>query len=178
MQKIYFFCREIGHFTQLVFDRSTKMGCAITKFKVKRKGKMWCTIYLVCNYSGGQYLQNAIYREGPPAGGCRTGPHPNYHNLCGDNEPIDLYPFHDDYPPLSTTSRPNAPFTGPTASSTSVPPLPARPQDMPTPPKKTKSRKSKSRKSKHKRSKNRSRPKKTSLWELFFRCLCGTTVRK
>lgn len=157
----------------MVFDRSTAMGCAITRFQERREGKTWHTTYLACNYSGSQYLNQPIYKVGPPARGCRKGPHPNYKNLCAVNEQVDLYPFNDDYP------NSNAPTATNPVQTTARPP-PTQPQGRPS--KKSKSSKSKPSKAskpkqKKKRTSHKLKTKKVSLWQLLLGCLCGARVK-
>ncbi|XP_055913155.1 antigen 5 like allergen Cul n 1-like [Eupeodes corollae] len=74
---------DIGHFTVLVNDFNTKVGC----------GSVWMidedkydSVLLTCNYAVTNLVNNPVYEEGPPASGCKTGKHPDYKNLCSSKE--------------------------------------------------------------------------------------------
>lgn len=48
----------IGHYTQLVWAKSTKIGCGIVKYKELFFNKK----YLVCNYGpAGNYMDRPVY---------------------------------------------------------------------------------------------------------------------
>ncbi|KAL7042667.1 hypothetical protein ACKWTF_001240 [Chironomus riparius] len=73
-----------GHFTQVVRDKANRVGCAGGKFKYQGND----IVYVVCNYSFGNYPSKA-YISGPPASKCKTGNNPNYPALCSSAEQID-----------------------------------------------------------------------------------------
>lgn len=83
--------RDIGHFTQIVYDRSNRIGCAISQYKESRKGhpkEPFFATLLVCNFAGQQITGSPVYKTGKPASGCKTGKNPKYPNLCNTNEQI------------------------------------------------------------------------------------------
>lgn len=76
-------CRKkIGHFTVMVNERVTRIGCALVKhqlngFKYK---------YFVCNYSYTNILNEAVYTTGESCTGCKSGCHRIYKGLCNEKE--------------------------------------------------------------------------------------------
>lgn len=75
---------DIGHFTQMAYDRATHVGCAFARYTNNYK-----TGLFACNYSSGNIKGYKVYSCGLPATGCRFGKNPNYPALCSVNEPID-----------------------------------------------------------------------------------------
>lgn len=75
------FRRKIGHFTQIVSSRSTKVGCAMVTYKRNRD----VTLYFVCNYSLSNILNAPIYTVGQPCSGCSYGCSELYPGLCRVN---------------------------------------------------------------------------------------------
>ncbi|EDS25644.1 salivary protein [Culex quinquefasciatus] len=78
----------IGHFTALVRDVSTHMGCAIavqTKTMYSKQHSRYLTgpqIFLACNYANTNLFGQAIYREGQPCSQCSGKCHKVYTALC------------------------------------------------------------------------------------------------
>ncbi|XP_017887546.1 venom allergen 3-like [Ceratina calcarata] len=51
---------KVGHYTQLVWANSYRLGCG--KITYKAPGSQWTSLYLVCNYGpGGNYINSPIY---------------------------------------------------------------------------------------------------------------------
>lgn len=75
---------SVGHFLQVVRDKSNKVGCAIAKFS----NGDWRN-YIACNYSFGNLRSSRTYVSGAPASGCTTGANPQYPNLCSSAEYYD-----------------------------------------------------------------------------------------
>jgi len=75
---------DVGHFTQMAWDRSTRIGCAFSRYSNKFK-----TGLFTCNYASGNIEGYKVYKCGRPAAGCLFGANPNYPALCALNEPID-----------------------------------------------------------------------------------------
>ena len=73
-----------GHFTQIVRDKCTKIGCAVGIIPYNGD-KM---TYTVCNYSYGN-LDGKAYASGAPASECKSGNNPQYPALCSSAENID-----------------------------------------------------------------------------------------
>ncbi|KAL1378920.1 hypothetical protein pipiens_015272 [Culex pipiens pipiens] len=76
---------DVGHFTQLVRDRCTAVGCAMVRFKDASK---WTTQYMVCNYAITQLENKPVYVAGAACSKCTTGCNSKYPGLCSVEEKI------------------------------------------------------------------------------------------
>ncbi|XP_050092134.1 scoloptoxin SSD552-like [Anopheles aquasalis] len=70
--------KKIGHFTQIVSDRTTRIGCAMQTWE---EG-LWRTVYFVCNYSFTNIVGQQVYTAGPTGAHCSAGLDPTYPGLC------------------------------------------------------------------------------------------------
>ena len=79
----------IGHFTVMVSERNTAVGCAIVNYMngANHIGE------LVCNYASTNMMGSVVYRTGPTGSGCTLGRDPTYPGLCRTNEPINPNSF-------------------------------------------------------------------------------------
>lgn len=75
---------DIGHFTQMAYDRATYVGCAFARYSDSYK-----TGLFACNYASGNIKGYRVYKCGRSASGCLFGSNPSYPALCNVNEPID-----------------------------------------------------------------------------------------
>lgn len=75
---------DIGHFTQMSYDRATHVGCAFARYTDSYK-----TGLFACNYASGNIKGYRVYKCGRPSSGCIRGKNPSYPALCNVNEPID-----------------------------------------------------------------------------------------
>jgi len=75
---------EIGHFTEMVNEKNTYLGCGGVKYLTNNQ----YTIYFVCNYAFNNIYNYTVYTPGAPCSACKTGCHPVYKALCSVNEPI------------------------------------------------------------------------------------------
>lgn len=73
-------CSVAGHYTQIVADRSTAVGCAIAAYDSQSQ--------IVCNYAFTNMGNQPIYVSGKPASGCKTGTNPRFSALCSTKENI------------------------------------------------------------------------------------------
>ncbi|XP_034654394.1 antigen 5 like allergen Cul n 1 isoform X2 [Drosophila subobscura] len=73
----------IGHFTTMVNERNSRVGCAIARFT--DANNVQATL-LACDYAVTNVLNNPVYRAGAPASECTSGRNPTYPNLCAVNE--------------------------------------------------------------------------------------------
>ncbi|XP_037932307.1 antigen 5 like allergen Cul n 1-like [Teleopsis dalmanni] len=74
--------KAIGHFTQVVQEKATHMGCAIL-----RQTKSGTTYqFIACDYAYTNVLGKPIYTSGTAASGCKTGRNPNFKSLCTTKE--------------------------------------------------------------------------------------------
>lgn len=74
--------KVIGHFTQVVVDRATHVGCAISQYT---KGKNKTTL-VACNYARTNMKNAKIYESGKTASGCTSGVNPQFKALCSKKE--------------------------------------------------------------------------------------------
>jgi Cysteine-rich secretory protein family len=86
----FVYSADIGHFLTFVIDRSTHIGCAMTKFI---KDGSWKTYLFACNYASASIAGYQIYRPGQAASACITGINPEHPGLCSNNESINANIF-------------------------------------------------------------------------------------
>ena len=87
--RIYNGQNAIGHFTVMVSERNTQVGCAISNYE--SDGMYWSL--MACNYATDNMIGSVVYRSGPTGSGCTLGRDPKYTGLCRTNEPIDPNSF-------------------------------------------------------------------------------------
>lgn len=79
----------IGHFTVMVADRNTDVGCAISTYSVE--GKAYKAFLMACNYAATNVIGIKMYNScSIPASKCTTGVNPNYKFLCSPKEVYDV----------------------------------------------------------------------------------------
>lgn len=79
---------DVGHYTQLVWADTEKIGCGSTSFP---DGKFFTTLY-TCNYGpNGNIQQTAMYKQGPACSQCPDGYtcSKEYPGICGKSNPGD-----------------------------------------------------------------------------------------
>lgn len=74
----------IGHFTAIIKDKTTRLGCAMSK---NIEGN-WQTLLLACNYSLNNIIAQTVYDIGLPASKCLSGENKLFAGLCNVGEPI------------------------------------------------------------------------------------------
>ncbi|KAK7080639.1 Peptidase inhibitor 15, partial [Halocaridina rubra] len=80
------FSTPVGHYTQMLWWNTYKIGCGFTMFK---EGGWWKKLY-TCNYGpGGNIIFSEMYRRGSPCSACPAGTSCSlqYPGLCGQAEP-------------------------------------------------------------------------------------------
>ncbi|XP_034114677.1 antigen 5 like allergen Cul n 1-like [Drosophila albomicans] len=78
----------IGHFTTMVADRNTHVGCAASTYSVQGQFK---DFLLACNYAATNVDGIKMYNScSVPASKCTTGVNPSYKFLCSVNEVYDV----------------------------------------------------------------------------------------
>ncbi|XP_013097881.2 antigen 5 like allergen Cul n 1 [Stomoxys calcitrans] len=79
----------IGHFTVMMADRNTRVGCAAATYT--EAGKFFKWYLLACNYATTNMKNQSIYSAcRSPASGCKTRTNPAYPNLCTPAEKYDV----------------------------------------------------------------------------------------
>lgn len=82
---IFFFSSaQIGHFTAMVNDKQTHIGCALINY---RQG-WFRTCHLACNYSYTNIIGKPVYVAGSVASGCQSGKNNAFSGLCSLKENI------------------------------------------------------------------------------------------
>ena len=77
----YSFNHVTGHYSQMVWARTDRVGCGLTEF---RSGS-WMAKYYVCNYGeGGNMISGQVYQQGYPCSQCpsNTQCSQSYSGLC------------------------------------------------------------------------------------------------
>eukprot|EP01017_Pseudomicrothorax_dubius_P032877 TRINITY_DN4347_c0_g1_i6.p1 TRINITY_DN4347_c0_g1~~TRINITY_DN4347_c0_g1_i6.p1 ORF type:complete len:232 (+),score=73.39 TRINITY_DN4347_c0_g1_i6:65-760(+) len=70
---------DAGQFTQLVWEKTTHIGCAATQ----SKSEQWFSIVIVCRYgNGGNIPGEQIYKVGEPCSACSGKCSATYKTLC------------------------------------------------------------------------------------------------
>lgn len=80
--------KVIGHFTQLVTDRATQVGCAILRFS----DKQFKSSLMTCNYAFTNINGMKVYVSGNSASGCVSGKNFEFPALCSVDELIKASP--------------------------------------------------------------------------------------
>ncbi|XP_062553203.1 antigen 5 like allergen Cul n 1-like isoform X2 [Armigeres subalbatus] len=74
----------IGHFTQIVSDRTSRIGCAMVSYNRQR----FINKLLVCNYGLTNIVNQPVYVAGNSCSGCTTGCNSQYPGLCNTAENV------------------------------------------------------------------------------------------
>lgn len=83
--KLFHHHRTTFHFTEMMQERITEFGCAISTYVIGG----WNNYLLACNYNSINLMGCSVYRAGPVASGCLQGPDPTYPGLCKITENIN-----------------------------------------------------------------------------------------
>ena len=87
----------VGHYTQLVWGPTSRIGCGKIVHKPKNGPNKWGSQIFVCDYGiGGNFLRSEMYKIGPACSACPNGTScsSKYPGLCSGNpdKPITQRP--------------------------------------------------------------------------------------
>jgi len=117
------FSSDIGHYSQLVWADTDKVGCGATSY---REGKWFSTLY-TCNYGpNGNYVRGQMYKEGSSCSACpadTAGCSQAYPGLCAQGQLVQTF---TSAPPTrpSTIAPTRAPTRQTTTESPNLAPVP------------------------------------------------------
>lgn len=74
----------IGHFTAMIQEKTSRIGCALSSHIVKP----FTFIEFACNYNFNNILTMSVYKFGNVGSKCVTGMHIKYRGLCSENEKV------------------------------------------------------------------------------------------
>ncbi|KFB36821.1 AGAP000356-PA-like protein [Anopheles sinensis] len=91
------FNATIGHYTQMISDRTTAVGCGIVIYPNKMEDFVFKTVLYACNYAITSIVGQPVYLKGEPTSRCRSGRNPAFSSLCNveENELIKAVPFYE-----------------------------------------------------------------------------------
>lgn len=98
---------EIGHFTQIINNKSSQLGCSVSKWR----GNEGATTYLVCNYGLTNIDTQKIYTLGKAASKCTAGVSATYPSLCNPSECDSLKPFPYGYSVSSSSTSSSSSYS-------------------------------------------------------------------
>lgn len=86
----YLFCsRVIGHFTAMVNDKSTAVGCGYSTFKTIINSIQFNSYLFACNYATTNIIGCPVYKSGDKGSLCVGGTDNIFNGLCKSTESID-----------------------------------------------------------------------------------------
>ncbi|KAI8120337.1 Venom allergen 3 [Lucilia cuprina] len=74
--------KAIGHFTAMIQDKATHVGCAILRYN--KNG--YIQQLMTCNYAYTNVKRAPVYEQGPTASNCTSGTHKRFPSLCSLRE--------------------------------------------------------------------------------------------
>jgi len=83
--RLYSGSQPIGHFTSLVNDRQTAVGCAISRYV----SNGYNYSLMACNYASTNIMNRPVYTTGSVGSGCTKGRDTTFPGLCKTTESID-----------------------------------------------------------------------------------------
>jgi len=78
--------KVIGHFTAMMQESQTDVGCAAVQVLTTSDGWNWNKLFIACNYAMTNFMGSPVYGPGAPASACQTGINSKYPGLCSINE--------------------------------------------------------------------------------------------
>ncbi|CAD7083425.1 unnamed protein product [Hermetia illucens] len=90
LDKLRFKGPTTGHFTVMVNDLNTHVGCAL----VVQPTSSGSESFFACNYAQTNVIGTQLYIKGPPASKCIKGANEKYPALCDVSEPINPRKLH------------------------------------------------------------------------------------
>lgn len=80
---------DVGRLSNIVNERQTHVGCAISMFDQDSGSTFWRVGLIVCNYASMNFGGTPVYRSGPIGSQCVLGSDGTYPGLCTLDEPIN-----------------------------------------------------------------------------------------
>jgi len=102
------FSSATGHYTQVLWAESDKVGCGATSYKDGR----WFTTLYVCNYGpNGNFIRGQMYQQGPACSACGQGFEcsTDFPGLCVSGSSPPTSPVQFPAPPSNAFSPPEQP---------------------------------------------------------------------
>uniref|UniRef100_A0A1Q3FN10 Venom allergen-1 n=1 Tax=Culex tarsalis TaxID=7177 RepID=A0A1Q3FN10_CULTA len=78
----------IGHFTQIISDRTNRIGCSLVKYDTDG----WTNQLFVCNYALTNMVGQPVYVAGSACSKCTSGCNAAYPGLCNVSENVSPIP--------------------------------------------------------------------------------------
>uniref|UniRef100_A0A182N0Q9 Venom allergen-1 n=1 Tax=Anopheles dirus TaxID=7168 RepID=A0A182N0Q9_9DIPT len=72
----------IGHYTQMISDRTAAIGCGIVIYPQKMEDFVFKMVLYACNYALTSIVGQPVYLKGDPGSRCATGTSSEYAGLC------------------------------------------------------------------------------------------------
>lgn len=76
----------MGHFTQYIWAKANRIGCAVSTSTVNQDGQDWKATWLACNYGPTGNVDGApVYESGSAASKCDSKNN-DYQGLCSTSQ--------------------------------------------------------------------------------------------
>lgn len=83
------YLRTIGHFTSMITDRTTEVGCALSTFRTLSGTTRYNSYLFACNLASTNIIGYPVYKSGNKAEACINGTDSQFTGLCKTTESIN-----------------------------------------------------------------------------------------